>query len=135
MPTETHYAGSLEWRLCNDSMFERSFPAQWGSVFHDGQTNTSSEAKKSFNIDCYEGNAQQQIGQWARRRNGHKTLREFCSYEGVDLPIEESKGGEVYTPVHQLRDPAILVVEREHYLYYSVAGEQGIGMARFSKLK
>jgi len=61
-------------------------------------------------------------------------LRPERDYEGIQLAIEESKTGIALLPVYQIRDPALLIVDEERYLYYSVAGEQGIGVASFVNL-
>jgi len=58
-------------------------------------------------------------------------LRPKFDYEGSKLPIEISKAGMAFFPKHQIRDPALLVIDKTAYLYYSLAGEQGIGVARF----
>lgn len=49
-------------------------------------------------------------------------------WEGSNLPIAPSKGGAVYGPVNQLRDPDIFAEDDRLYLLYSVAGEQGIAI-------
>jgi hypothetical protein len=51
-------------------------------------------------------------------------------WEGVRLPVESSRSGAVKGPVRQLRDPGIYEEDGERYLLYSVAGEQGIALAR-----
>jgi hypothetical protein len=51
-------------------------------------------------------------------------------YEGATLPLKPSSYGEVKGPVRQLRDPAIFEEGADRYLLYSVAGEQGIAIAR-----
>jgi hypothetical protein len=61
-------------------------------------------------------------------------------YEGVKLPIAESHGGTVIKTyeaaagktgmVHQLRDPFIYRENGQQYLFYAVAGERGIGLAK-----
>ncbi len=60
-----------------------------------------------------------------------EVLRPSTDYEGVDFPVFVSKGGTARNKVHQLRDPAILVDDSGSYLYYSVAGEFGIAVAKF----
>lgn len=50
--------------------------------------------------------------------------------EGADLPVNPSQRGIARRPVHQLRDPAIYREGEQVYLLYSVAGEQGIAIAR-----
>ncbi len=57
-------------------------------------------------------------------------LRPEHPWEGAELPIEPSLTGHVTGPAHQLRDPAIFEDKERLWLLYSVAGEQGIGMAR-----
>ncbi len=52
------------------------------------------------------------------------------SYEGVGLPIKKSVNGYAKEKVHELRDPALLIDKRGVYLYYSVAGESGIAVAK-----
>jgi hypothetical protein len=56
-------------------------------------------------------------------------LEPEMQYEGAHLPLEPSKVGDIKVPVRQLRDPAIFREGRKTYLLYSVAGEQGIGIA------
>ena len=62
-----------------------------------------------------------------------EVLKPETTYEGVDLPIEKSTGGSSEGPVHQLRDPAILIDRNQVYLYYSIAGESGIAVAKLIK--
>ncbi len=61
-----------------------------------------------------------------------EVLRPVETYEGADRPILTSVPGAAEGPVHELRDPALLNEGNAYYLYYSVAGEQGIAMARFA---
>ncbi|MEM9924055.1 MAG: hypothetical protein AAF915_09945 [Cyanobacteria bacterium P01_D01_bin.50] len=51
-------------------------------------------------------------------------------YEGVDLPLQASSMGAADEPLRQLRDPAIYVEGKKIYSIYSVAGEQGIAIAK-----
>ncbi len=51
-------------------------------------------------------------------------------YEGIDMPEEPSKRGAIMERVRQLRDPAIYRENDDTYLLYSIAGEQGIAIAR-----
>jgi hypothetical protein len=53
-------------------------------------------------------------------------------YEGADLPLEPSARGSSHQRVRQLRDPGIYREDDETYLLYSVAGESGIAIARFT---
>ena len=57
-------------------------------------------------------------------------LRPELDYEGANQPNEPSKRGAIMEPVNQLRDPCIFVENGDTYLLYSVAGEQGIALAR-----
>lgn len=50
-------------------------------------------------------------------------------WEGADLPVEPSSGGQAKGRVRQLRDPAIYAEGNDVYLLYSVAGEHGIAIA------
>jgi hypothetical protein len=51
-------------------------------------------------------------------------------WEGADLPPAPSRSGPASGPVRQVRDPAYFEENGERYLLYSVAGEQGIALAR-----
>lgn len=53
-------------------------------------------------------------------------------YEGAALPLKPSSYGAAKGPVRQLRDPAAFGEAGERYLLYSVAGEQGIAIARLT---
>lgn len=59
-------------------------------------------------------------------------LRPEHAYEGADLPFAASKGGMSYGRERALRDPAVLDDGGTAYLYYAVAGEKGIAVARLS---
>jgi len=59
-----------------------------------------------------------------------EVLKPERAYEGAELPIQKSVNGYAKTRLHELRDPAILIDDNEVYLYYSVAGESGIGVAK-----
>lgn len=71
-------------------------------------------------------------GSWKTWKPGiqEELLKSETTYEGVDLPIKESVNGFARTRLHELRDPAILVDKSAIYLYYSVAGESGIAVAK-----
>ena len=56
-------------------------------------------------------------------------------WEGADLPLEASRGGAIHKRVHQLRDPGYLQDPDDPdtgWLYYSIAGESGIAVARIT---
>lgn len=57
-------------------------------------------------------------------------LRPERDYEGAGLPVGASRGGMSDGPENALRDPGVLDDGDAAYLYYSVAGEQGIAVAR-----
>ena len=58
-------------------------------------------------------------------------LRPEKVWEGSDLPLTTSKSGEAKQRENAVRDPAIFVDnDKQVYLLYSVAGENGIGIAR-----
>jgi len=63
-----------------------------------------------------------------------EVIRPATNYEGVDLPILVSKIGTIKEKVHQLRDPALLIDGKNSYLYYTVAGELGIAVAKFDTI-
>jgi hypothetical protein len=56
-------------------------------------------------------------------------LKPEAECEGADRPVVPSNRGSVHEPVCQLRDPGIYREDDRTYLLYSVAGEQGIGIA------
>jgi hypothetical protein len=60
-------------------------------------------------------------------------LRPELGYEGADLPNEPSQRGAIMEPVNQLRDPCIFEDGNNTYLLYSIAGEQGIALAKLSE--
>ncbi|MDN3666961.1 hypothetical protein ACFFU1_08020 [Algibacter miyuki] len=62
-----------------------------------------------------------------------EVLKPKMDYEGVNLPIQKSVKGFSRKPLHELRDPAILIDNKDVYLYYSVSGEFGIGVAKLEK--
>jgi len=58
-------------------------------------------------------------------------IKPMFDYEGVNLPIKPSEGGESVDAVHQLRDPFIYNLKPNNYiLYYSTEGEKGIAAAQ-----
>lgn len=59
-----------------------------------------------------------------------EVLRPERSYEGADRPLTVSRGGPASGYEHALRDPGVLNDDGRLYLYYSVAGEKGIAVAR-----
>ena len=60
-------------------------------------------------------------------------LEPELEWEGADLPLEASRYGAAKGRVRQLRDPGIYEEDGQLYLLYSVAGEQGIAIARLEK--
>ena len=60
-------------------------------------------------------------------------LEPEMDYEGVRLPLRPSHYGAERGPVRELRDPAIFEEDGLRYLLYSVAGEQGIAIAKLTK--
>ena len=65
--------------------------------------------------------------QWQVSKPG-MLLTADTEYEGVDCKIEPSKRGSVHHRAHQLRDPCIFEDEGKTYIFYSVAGENGIAI-------
>ena len=58
-----------------------------------------------------------------------EVMRPEMDYEGANEPAVRSVGGSKHQPVHELRDPCVYEEDGRVYLLYSVAGEQGIGLA------
>jgi hypothetical protein len=57
-------------------------------------------------------------------------LKPEMPYEGANLPLTASKKGPARQAENQLRDPYVFDDNGRLYLFYSVAGESGIAMAR-----
>lgn len=74
-------------------------------------------------------------GDWRRWRESDpvEILRPERPWEGSDVPLEPSRRGGAAKPVCQLRDPGIYEEGDQVCLLYSVAGEQGIGIASLSR--
>jgi len=68
---------------------------------------------------------------WLSWRGGEaeEVLRSETDYEGAGLAVVPSVGGAKHGPVHELRDPYVFREDGKSYLFYSVAGEQGIAGA------
>ena len=58
-----------------------------------------------------------------------EVIHSETDYEGVNEPLVRSCGGVAYHRVHEVRDPFVYEEDGKVYLFYSVAGEQGIGLA------
>lgn len=56
-------------------------------------------------------------------------LKPEMQYEGANIPMVPSARGAIMDKVHQLRDPAYIKTNNKEYLFYCVAGEQGIAIA------
>jgi hypothetical protein len=54
-------------------------------------------------------------------------------YEGANEPLVPSARGAIYKPVRQLRDPYIFADAGRTWLFYAVAGEQGIAVAELQE--
>jgi hypothetical protein len=53
-------------------------------------------------------------------------------WEGADAPLEPSIRSTAYGHVNQLRDPHILEADGQRYLFYAIAGESGIAVAKIN---
>lgn len=71
-------------------------------------------------------------GDWMRWKvsSPQLLLKPEKDWEGANLPVKASKYGAARGPVNALGDPCVFEEEGKRYLLYSVAGEQGIGIAR-----
>lgn len=74
-------------------------------------------------------------GDWTTWRGGkcEEVLRPEKLYEGADEPVVASVGGSKHHAVNEVRDPYVFEEDGQTWLFYSVAGEQGIGLARLSE--
>lgn len=61
------------------------------------------------------------------------TLPQF-EYEGNKMSLVPSSFGSTYSKVNQLRDPYVFVEDDKKYLFYSVAGERGIAVAKLTEI-
>ena len=64
-----------------------------------------------------------------------EVLRPHEDYEGAGLPVQVSVSGPAHNPENALRDPHLLVHMGEKYMFYSVAGEQGIAVCKLHEAK
>lgn len=62
-----------------------------------------------------------------------EVLRPEREWEGASLPVAASVRGSSMAAVNELRDPAVFEEDGDVLLLYSVAGEQGIGLARLAE--
>ena len=69
------------------------------------------------------------IDNWITLSNEIFTLPEF-HWEGSHLPLVNSKAGMAFNYVNQLRDPYFYKENNKQYLFYSIAGEKGIGILK-----
>lgn len=64
-----------------------------------------------------------------RARGVTEVLRPEKPWEGADLPLAYSRGGISLKRVNELRDPAVFRDGSRAWLIYTVAGENGLGLA------
>jgi hypothetical protein len=62
-------------------------------------------------------------------------LKPELDSEGADVPLARSVAGSAKGRENALRDPAIFKEEGRTWLLYSVAGENGIGMAELGEAR
>lgn len=76
------------------------------------------------------------------KKNDKKWVVEKCVeiirpekiFEGSNLPLKKSTAGAAHYPENALRDPFIFFDSNKYYLFYSIAGEQGIAISEFDNL-
>jgi hypothetical protein len=75
-------------------------------------------------------------GNWKdwRESESIELMRPEYAWEGADAPLVESIRSTAYGHVNQLRDPAILEEGDRLFLFYAVAGEEGIGLVEIKSL-
>jgi len=64
-----------------------------------------------------------------KARGVEEVLRPEKSWEGAELPLAYSRGGISLNRVNELRDPAVYREGARAWLVYTVAGENGLGLA------
>lgn len=69
-------------------------------------------------------------GDWTTWKGGpvQEVLRPERSWEGAEEPLVASVGGAKHHPVNELRDPFVFEENGRCWLFYTVAGEQGIAL-------
>ena len=102
-----------------------------GAVLIQGQTMTMFYSRVGDTPERIMYSTVELVGPWTswKLSTPVELLRPAYPYEGSLLPVTRSDGGDAEDPVHQLRDPAILVDDGQRYLFYSVQGERGIAGA------
>ncbi|EGD72099.1 hypothetical protein PTSG_00115 [Salpingoeca rosetta] len=65
-------------------------------------------------------------------QHGILLIKPEHDYEGANVPVRTSYPGVSYSPVHELRDPAIYEEDGRVYLVYSVQGELGLAIAEIT---
>ncbi|AKI79852.1 hypothetical protein [Niemeyer virus] len=70
---------------------------------------------------------------WNAEYPAKEGFRPETDYEGANLPNLPSKKGSANEPVNQLRDPFPFYDMGRCYMFYTVAGESGIAVARLPK--
>jgi len=66
--------------------------------------------------------------------NFSEVIKPDEDYEGAKLIMKESTAGAAHYPENALRDPYLMRDSNLFYLFYSVAGEQGIAFSQFKEL-
>jgi hypothetical protein len=62
-----------------------------------------------------------------------EVLRPEEEYEGAKEALAPSRPSSAHHPVHELRDPYIFAEGGRVFLFYTVAGERGIGLAELQR--
>jgi hypothetical protein len=73
---------------------------------------------------------------WRKWRAGppQEVIHPVEPWEGADLPVIPSRFGAAHEAMHQLRDPEVFTdADGSRHLFYAVAGEHGIAMARLGR--
>ena len=97
-----------------------------------GDTATLIYTSVGDNPEHLEGASADLSGDWQQWQVGpaHALLTPERDYEGADCESIASKRGLVTRRERQLRDPGLLFDDEALYLFYAVAGERGIALAR-----
>lgn len=97
-----------------------------GDILHVFHTNVG-DAPEQIRLTSF--HLHQDESRW-RRLDTLPVLRPEMPYEGADLPVKPSQDGRNREPANQLRDPAVFAEDGILYLLYTVAGEEGIAIAK-----
>ena len=67
-------------------------------------------------------------------KNEIELIRPTKKFEGSKLPLKKSKAGDTKKPENALRDPYMVKIYNNYYIFYCVKGEFGIAIAKINRI-